>query len=100
PSSQSPTRSSSIPLWQQATIWILTFIETGALWQGSDTLMKSRLTFWLTLLSALSTLVPAGCGGSAGSNTQQQPPPTYQLTVTVPAMGAGTVTSSPAGINC
>jgi phospholipase C len=60
--------------------------------------MKSRLTFWLTLLSALSTLLLTGCV-SAGGGSQIQPP-TYQLTVTAPAMGAGTVTSSPAGINC
>jgi phospholipase C len=60
--------------------------------------MKSRLTFWLTLLSALSTLPLASCV-SAGGGSQTQPQ-TYQLTVTAPATGAGTVTSSPVGINC
>jgi phospholipase C len=37
-----------------------------------------------------------------GSGNSQQPPPptTYQLTVTAPAAGSGTVTSNPAGINC
>jgi phospholipase C len=60
--------------------------------------MKSRYAFWLTLLSSLSGLVLTGCV-SAGGGSQTQPP-TYQLTVTAPAMGAGTVTSSPAGINC
>jgi len=60
--------------------------------------MKSRLTFLLTLLSALSALVLTGCvSAGGGSHTQPQ---TYQLTVTAPAMGAGTVTSSPVGINC
>ena len=59
--------------------------------------MKSRLTFWLRLLSALSILPLASCV-SAGGGFQTQP--SYPLTVTAPAMGTGTVTSSPAGINC
>jgi len=54
--------------------------------------------FWLTLLSALSTLLLASCVSTGGGSQKQ--PQTYQLTVTAPAVGAGTVTSSPAGINC
>jgi phospholipase C len=58
--------------------------------------MQSRYGFWLRSLSALSTLLLAGCG----SNSQPQAPPSYQLTVTAPPMGTGAVTSSPGGINC
>src|ERR1017187_2493147 len=58
--------------------------------------MKSRYRFWWTW-SVLCTLLLAGCGGGTGGS----PPPTlYQLAVTVPTMGAGTVTSTPPGINC
>ena len=57
--------------------------------------MKSRYRFWWTW-SVLCTLLLAGCGGGTGS-----PPPTlYQLAVTAPTTGAGTVTSTPLGINC
>ncbi len=64
--------------------------------------MTSRYLFRSIVLCALPTLLLAGCGGGMGSgNSQQAPPPTtYQLTVTAPAAGSGTVTSSPAGINC
>jgi phospholipase C len=64
--------------------------------------MTSRYLFRSIVLCALPTLLLAGCGGGMGSGNSQQPPPptTYQLTVTVPAAGSGTVTSSPAGINC
>jgi phospholipase C len=51
---------------------------------------------WVALC-ALSALILAGC---AGLKPAYQPPPTYQLTVTAPAAGAGTITSSPAGISC
>ena len=59
--------------------------------------MKSRYTFWLTLLSALLTLALAGCRGVVAS-----PPPGSNVTmsVTMAGTGTGTVTSSPAGINC
>src|ERR1700689_157929 len=59
----------------------------------SNTPMKSRLTLWLALLSALGL---TGCVSTGGGSQMQ----TYQLTVTAPAMGTGTVTSSPPGINC
>jgi phospholipase C len=58
--------------------------------------MKSRYTFWLTLLSALSTLALGGCRGIVAS------PPSENVTmsVTMAGTGAGTVTSSPPGISC
>src|ERR1039458_6124225 len=58
--------------------------------------MRFRHYFWLSLLP---TLLLAGCGGGSGVGTP--PPPTsYQLTVAAPPAGAGTITSSPAGISC
>jgi phospholipase C len=61
--------------------------------------MRSRYTFWLMLLSALATVVLAGCRGGGGSTTTITPPPPA-ITVTIAGAGTGTVTSSPAGINC
>ena len=58
--------------------------------------MKLRHYFWLSLLP---TLLLAGCGGGSGTGSKTGPM-SYQLTVATPATGAGTVTSSPAGINC
>jgi phospholipase C len=60
--------------------------------------MKSRYKFWLTSLSALLSLALAGCRGivpipPAGSQT-------VTMSVTMAGAGTGTVTSSPAGINC
>jgi phospholipase C len=48
-------------------------------------------------LCALSILPLAGCAG-----LRPAPPPTqtFQLTVTAPPAGQGTITSTPAGINC
>ncbi len=60
--------------------------------------MKSRYKFWVTLLSGLAILALSGCRGIVGSNATPAPL-SYQLTV-APLMGAGTVTSSPSGINC
>jgi len=67
--------------------------------------MTSRYLFRSIVSCALPTLLLAGCGGGTGSGTgsgksQQAPPTTSQLTVTAPAAGSGTVTSSPSGINC
>lgn len=61
--------------------------------------MKSYRSFWVLAVSVLATLLLAGCGGTSSNST---PPPnsSFQLTVTAPAAGAGTITSSPAGINC
>ena len=49
---------------------------------------------------ALCALTALGLTGCAGVGPAYQPPPTFQLTVTAPAAGAGTITSSPSGINC
>ena len=63
--------------------------------------MKSFLSIWLISLFALSTLMLAGCGAGTGSSSPSNPSAqAYQLTVTAPPAGAGTITSSPAGINC
>jgi phospholipase C len=67
--------------------------------------MKSGYSLRFISPFALSALLLTGCGGGTGSNSQ---PPgttttgatTYQLSVTAPASGAGTITSSPAGISC
>ncbi len=57
--------------------------------------MKPLKVFWLTSLCALASLGLAGCRGVvAGSNMSAS------VTVTVAGGGTGTVTSSPAGINC
>jgi phospholipase C len=57
--------------------------------------MKSG--YWI--LFVVFTLLLAGCGGGSGMGSKTGPT-SYQLTVDAPATGAGTVTSSPAGINC
>ena len=59
--------------------------------------MRFRHYFWLSLLP---TLLLAGCGGGSGVGTPPPPPTSYQLTVAAPPAGAGTITSSPAGISC
>ena len=57
------------------------------------------------IIGALSlcflTCFSCGCGGSADS-TPSSPPagPTFQLSVTPPAAGSGTITSNPPGIDC
>jgi phospholipase C len=58
--------------------------------------MKSRHTFWLTLFSALLTLALAGCRGVVDGTTSAATP----MTVTIAGTGTGTVTSTPAGIDC
>jgi phospholipase C len=67
--------------------------------------MKSSHSLWsiylsLPALAALAMLpgcqtIPGVTPGPAGSST-----PTFKLTVTAPTTGAGTITSSPAGITC
>src|SRR5258708_24234163 len=59
--------------------------------------MKSCYSF-LTVLTAVSGLMLKGCVG-VGRSTPPVPT-TFQLTVTAPATGAGTITSSPGGISC
>src|ERR1017187_4862872 len=61
--------------------------------------MKSQYRFCLIALSALPAVILAGCAG-VKTTTTQPPPTTYQLSVTAPASGAGTIASSPAGISC
>jgi phospholipase C len=58
----------------------------------------TRYPFWLTWFCALSTVFLAGCQGLVGSKTPPGSP--YAMTVTMAGAGTGTVTSSPAGINC
>lgn len=48
-------------------------------------------------LCAAFALAMSGCAGVGTSSTTQQ---SYQLTVAAPPTGAGTITSTPAGINC
>ena len=61
--------------------------------------MQSSYTRWLMPLSAVCTLLLAGCGG-VGSTSGSPTASSYQLSVTAPPAGAGTITSSPAGISC
>ena len=61
--------------------------------------MKSGFFLCLISLLALSTLVLSGCSG-VGTPPAQSQTTSYQLTVTAPKAGTGTITSSPAGINC
>ncbi|MFZ0417033.1 MAG: alkaline phosphatase family protein [Candidatus Sulfotelmatobacter sp.] len=61
--------------------------------------MKSWYGSGSVALCALSALILAGCQGLKTA-TPTAPTTTYQLTVTAPASGAGTITSSPAGISC
>ncbi len=57
--------------------------------------MTSKILFALALCSVLSSVFFLnGCQGLTAAA------PTYQLTVTAPPTGSGTVTSMPAGINC
>src|SRR5579862_2466233 len=58
--------------------------------------MKSGFFLCFISLLAGSTLVLSGCAG-LGNPTSQT---TFQLTVTAPKAGTGTITSSPAGISC
>ena len=61
--------------------------------------MGHRSSFGLTIFCAVSALLMIGCAG-LGSPPTTATTPSFQLTVTAPAAGAGTITSSPAGINC
>jgi phospholipase C len=62
--------------------------------------MEFRCSSRLIFLSGLALLLTS-CGGSSKSSTPPPPPATtYTLTVTAPASGAGTITSSPNGITC
>jgi phospholipase C len=58
--------------------------------------MKPRYAFW-SVLSILLTIVLAGCRGVVAG---PPPPVTLTMSVTLAGTGKGTVTSTPAGINC
>ncbi|MGB0014832.1 MAG: alkaline phosphatase family protein [Candidatus Sulfotelmatobacter sp.] len=60
--------------------------------------MKSGFFLCLMSLLAGSILLLNGCAGVGTPSSQSQT--TYQLTVTAPKAGTGTITSSPAGISC
>ncbi|MGA6983680.1 MAG: alkaline phosphatase family protein [Candidatus Sulfotelmatobacter sp.] len=63
-----------------------------------------RLRLLLSLLTLLiGAFVLEGCqgvGATSPTTTTTPTASTYQLTVTAPPSGAGTITSSPSGINC
>jgi phospholipase C len=61
--------------------------------------MRSFQSFSLMSLAALVTLTLTGCGSgsSSPSNPSTQ---TFEVTVAAPPSGAGTITSTPAGISC
>jgi len=56
--------------------------------------VPSKHSFCLLFLALSTTLLLAGCRGVVDG------PTSYQLTVTAPPSGAGTIASSPAGISC
>jgi phospholipase C len=67
--------------------------------------MRSGYQFRLLLsllVFPISAFLLEGCQGvgATSSTTTTPPASTYQLTVVAPPSGAGTITSSPAGINC
>lgn len=62
--------------------------------------MTFRYAYGLTPLAIFFALMLAGCQGLQPAPTTTTTANTFQLTVTPPAAGAGTITSSPAGINC
>ena len=59
-----------------------------------------RLRHLISIAATLPIVFLAGCGGGSPSSPITPPPKTFQLTVTGPASGTGTVTSIPAGISC
>ncbi len=62
--------------------------------------MKFVCKLGVLSLGASFTLLLAGCQGVGTSPSTTSQAGTYALTVTPPAAGQGTITSSPAGINC
>jgi len=58
--------------------------------------MKSAFSFCSAAFLFTATLILAGCQGLRSAPVTT----TYQLTVTAPASGTGTITSSSGGINC
>lgn len=78
------------------------FAQTGceALMSGSYGFVVSLRVMGASLLCFLACF-SCGCG-SATDTTRPSPPvgPTFQLSVTPPAAGSGTITSNPSGIDC
>src|SRR5207253_200387 len=66
-------------------------------------LMRRFLRLWVPLVLSLP-LALTDCGGGTNNSTPPPPPPppppAQQAQLTVTVTGSGTVTSSPAGINC
>lgn len=63
--------------------------------------LQPRYRYWIFWLPAFATALLSGCGSSTKStSTTTTTTPTYQLNVASSPSGAGTITSSPAGINC
>ena len=66
--------------------------------------MSSPSNFCSASLCVLAALLLASCGGSPSNNTTSGggggSTQSFALTVPAPATGAGTIASSPAGINC
>src|ERR1700739_109292 len=62
--------------------------------------MTFRYAYGLTPLAIFFALMLAGCQGLQPAPTTTTTANTFQLTVTPPAAGAGSITSSPAGISC
>ena len=62
--------------------------------------MNIRFRRWSICLGALSGLYMFGCQGIGTPSPSTPAASSYQLTATAPAAGAGTITSSPSGINC
>ncbi len=66
--------------------------------------MRSSRYIYISLVCGLSLMPITGCQGlrpvPTTSPTSPNPTPTFKLTVTAPPAGQGTITSSPAGINC
>src|ERR1700728_1109327 len=62
--------------------------------------MKSKHTFWLTPVSALSTLMLAGCVVLRPAPPGSTSTTDFAVAVTMAGTGTGSIVSSPAGINC
>lgn len=61
---------------------------------------KARLLFAALALCSISSALLTGCGAGSASTPPSQSPPSFQVIVTPPAPGTGTVSSSPPGIQC